>query len=253
MLGLRTLRKWVSFAALVSAFAVVSPGCARPPFTLAVLDRFRLTSTDLQHVQFFTSDTIILRRDLTTQERAMTGNELLVRDGVIQEEVVIPAKTPGVAVRIEYAVNSDPEAEQKVSKDPAFILVSFSREHPERALWFAVKRPFEVVVPLDDKRFELVHLENTADEPGPFVPRFTKGFQVIYAGKPYQLSDAAMWGVHLLYEDTGYARKKIREEPEGWKVNDGAPAPAPQRTLPPATPSSQPVQAAPTATPAPAR
>lgn len=203
--------------ALASALALA--GCGKPAFTLAVRDRYSLGPADLQRLQFFTSGEIVIRREIASQERAQAGNELVVRDGLTVEEVVIPMRTPGVAVRVEGD----------------FLLISFSREQPDRALWFEAKRHGAELMPLEERRYELVHLENAASEPPPFVPRYSKGYQLSYGGHQYQIADKRMWDVHLLYDEYNPDRRRVREQAPGWKISDGVPpeqAPSPPAPAP---------------------
>jgi hypothetical protein len=211
---------------LLGAALVV--GCGKPAFTLAVRDRYSLGPADIQHLQFFTSGEIVLRREIASQERAQAGNELVVRDGLTVEEVVIPMRTAGVALRAEGD----------------YLLISFARQRPDHALWFEAKRHGEEIMPLEERRYELVHLENGPNEPGPFVPRYSKGYQLTYGGHQYQIADKRMWDVHLLYDEYSADRKRVREEPPGWKISDGVP---PEQPPSPPAPPPAPMPAPPSA------
>ncbi len=215
-------------ASLALAGSLCLLGCGKPAFTLAVRDRYSLGPADMQRLQFFTSGEIVLRREIASQERAQAGNELVVRDGLTVEEVVIPLRTPGVALRAEGD----------------YLLISFSRTQPDRALWFEAKRHGAEIMPLEERRYELVHLENAANEPPPFVARYSKGYQLTYGGHQYQIADTRMWEVYLLYDEYSADRKRIREEAPGWKISDGVPpdqppsppAPEPTPTVLPTAP-----------------
>jgi hypothetical protein len=205
--------------------AVGLSGCGKPAFTQGIRLRDNLDVPDIRRIQFYTSGEIVLRREVPVQQRASAGNELVISNGVVVEEIVIPLRTPGVAVRVEGD----------------HILVSFSREHPERALWFSAKKPGEEVIPLEDKTYQLVALDNGLSDAEPqFVPRYSKGFVLRYDGNQYQLADGRMWHVHLLYDEGGFASKRVRREPPGWKLSDGVQAPLPEAPAsspaPPATP-----------------
>jgi hypothetical protein len=214
------VRRAIALAGLLLG-AALAAGCGKPAFTLAVRDRYSLGPADMQRLQFFTSGEIVMRREISSQQRASAGNELVVRDGLTVEEVVIPMRTAGVALRAEGD----------------FLLISFSREQPERALWFEAKRRGEELMPLEERRYELVHLENAASEPPPFEPRYSKGYQLTYGGHQYQIADKKMWDVHLLYEEYTASRRRVREEPPGWKISDGVPPE--QAPSPPAPASSR--------------
>ncbi len=81
----------------------------------------------------------------------------------------------------------------------------------------------------DETPYTLVALENTLDEPGPFAPRYAKGYQLTYGGKKYQIGHERMWDVQLLYKEGNFDHDKLREQPPGWKVTDAPPPPATSR------------------------
>ena len=93
---------------LLSALAVslllsfAASGCASyVDFTQELVDEHKLVSKDLQNLQFYTSNTITLRRELTKGGRQITGShKLLVIAGKQIEEVVIEKHTPGVIVGV---------------------------------------------------------------------------------------------------------------------------------------------------------
>jgi hypothetical protein len=191
------------------ALALVS--CAKPAFTEAVRARFGLAPRDMERIQFFTSRDIVLQREIGDQSKTLSANGLSIREGVRIEEIEIPAHTPGVALRVEGD----------------YMLISFSREHPDRALWFALKRTDDKIVLPDAHDFELVHLENPFVEPGPFKPHWSKGFLVSYAGQKYHVVDGSTWSAHLLYDlDESFAKDKVRQQPPGWRLSDGVPRPS---------------------------
>lgn len=206
-------------AAVVTALAslVLASGCVRPAFTLATRERHDLSSDDLSRIQFYTSGELVLRREVAVQ-RSQTGPQgLVLQQGETIEEVVIPAHTPGVVLRA----------------DGDFLLVGFAPQRPDLSLWFGVKRrPAPAPQPLEDLRYELVHLANGPDDPTPLEPRYHKGFLLSYGGHDYRLADRAMWQVHLLYDEGSQVRQRVRLQPPGWHVSDrpAAPtSPAPDR------------------------
>lgn len=193
---------------------LAASACVKPVFTQAVRDRYGLSASDLQRIQFFTSDDIKLRRDVIVQSRKLSDNGLAVGDDVRIHEVVIPAGTPGVAVRVEGR----------------FVLVSFARQRLDSALWFALEKAEEGAPP-DSRRYRLVELDNGALESGPFEPRWSKGFLVTWRGERYRV--AAGREAHLLYEINEQSdRERVSESPPGWRLKEGAPRPAanPDRT-----------------------
>jgi hypothetical protein len=87
---------------LLGAAASLSSGCASyVDFTQEMVDQHHLVPKDLQALQFYNSDKITLRRELTKGSRAVTGShKLLVIAGKEIEEVVIEKHTPGVIVGV---------------------------------------------------------------------------------------------------------------------------------------------------------
>lgn len=183
-------------------------GCGRPAFTDLVRQRYALEEPDLKRIQFFTSDEIVLRRELDDQEKTVTGNAIAIRGGEKIEEIVIPARTPGVAIRVEGRGN--------------LLLVSFASTHPDRALWFGV-RHLDGDAPTEGRTYELMPLANPPVETGPFLPEYTKGFLVSYGGRRFRVVDGKMWRAHLLYDlEESFDEDKIKEQPPGWRLTDKA-------------------------------
>ncbi len=96
-----------SFARLSSlvaaaAFAVVTSGChGFIDFTHELRDQHSLTRDELKNLQYYTSSTITLRRELESGGKQITGNhKLVVVAGKTIEEVVIDARTPGIALAV---------------------------------------------------------------------------------------------------------------------------------------------------------
>jgi len=209
---------------IVATLAIVLFACAKPAFTEAIRHRYALGPQDVRKMQFYTSDEIVLRREIGDQEKTTADHSLTIRNGVHIEEVVIPAHTPCVALRVEGD----------------FILASFSQQHPERALWFGLKKTDDAS-PLPDARpFELVQLDNLATDTGAFRPDYSKTFLVSYAGQKYRVVDSLMWNTHLLFDmDESFAKERVREEPPGWRLSEGpVPHQAPASSQAPAAAAS---------------
>lgn len=230
------MRGWSAAACALAGLAALAGGCAKPAFTLAARERLALSPHELRRVQFYTSGEIVLRRDATLPRQAPEGRGALVVDEVMTlEEVVIAAGTPCVALRVETD----------------FILCGFRPDSPESALWFSSRRNGEEVLPLDEKRYELTHLENSFFDAEPtFAPRYAKGFLYTWNNASWQLADARMRQVHLLYDEGGFARSKLRERPPGWRVTgpalpepvgaEGASSAAPRGSAAPGAPGPAP-------------
>jgi hypothetical protein len=97
-------------------------GCASyVPFTHELRTEHGLTDEEVKNLQFYVSHDVTLRREVESGGRKVTpGHKLLLISGKQIEEVVIGAKTPGVAVKV----------------GPRAIAVSFQ---PGTALIFAIK------------------------------------------------------------------------------------------------------------------
>ena len=96
-----------SFARLSSlvaaaAIALLGTGCrGLIDFTHELRDQHSLTGAELKNLQYYTSSTITLRRELESGGKQITGNHrLVVVAGKTIEEVVIESKTPGIALAV---------------------------------------------------------------------------------------------------------------------------------------------------------
>jgi hypothetical protein len=85
-----------------AAIALLSTGCRGfIDFTHELRDQHSLTRDELKNLQYYTSSTITLRRELESGGKQITGNhKLLLVAGKTIEEVVIESKTPGIAVAV---------------------------------------------------------------------------------------------------------------------------------------------------------
>ncbi len=85
-----------------AAIALFSTGCRGfIDFTHELRDQHSLTQAELKNLQYYTSSTITLRRELESGGKQITGNhKLLLVAGKTIEEVVIEAKTPGIALAV---------------------------------------------------------------------------------------------------------------------------------------------------------
>jgi len=89
----------VSLAAL--ALSALSGCTSLIPFTHEIRTEHGLTDDEVKNLQFYSSHGITLRREIESGGRKVTpGHKLLLISGKQIEEVVIPAKTPGVAVKV---------------------------------------------------------------------------------------------------------------------------------------------------------
>jgi hypothetical protein len=95
-----TTTRYFLIAALMASSAF-SSGCASlVPFTQEIRSQHNLTDDDLQHLQFYVSNEVTLRREIESRGRIISGGQLEVTSGKLVEEVVIQEHTPGVVVTV---------------------------------------------------------------------------------------------------------------------------------------------------------
>lgn len=214
----RTLRALLLLAAL--------SGCVKAPFTTSVLEHYGLSSADLGRVQFYTSEKIVLAREVTRQAREQRGAELRLHDETETEIVEISEYTPCVVLRAEGD----------------YLLLGFSPNDRSAALWFEAEPADETAG--DERRYLLAALDNGYDEPPPFTPRFAKGFLISWAGNKYHVVSGR--AAYLLYQMSDDERRKTEVSPPGWRLSDRAerrgvlasPPSAAETDSPPAPPLS---------------
>lgn len=90
------------FVSLAAVALSALTGCSSLiPFTHEIRVEHGLTDDEVKNLQFYSSHGITLRREIESGGRKITpGHKLLLISGKQIEEVVIPAKTPGVAVKV---------------------------------------------------------------------------------------------------------------------------------------------------------
>lgn len=190
--------------ALSIAFIVIAAGggCTkRPVLTDSLLERYSLRPSDIQRVQLYTSDEIVLRSEVGDQERSLAGSELRIRGGVREEEIVVPAGTPCVALRV----------------DGNYVLCGFVPNKPELSLWFGLDTKSEPSA--QGRRYILAPIANGPTEPGPLV--VAKGFLVRWGEKKYRVADPRSWGAHLEVDlEESFNKNRVRQEPPGWKLSE---------------------------------
>src|SRR5262245_56225138 len=93
---------WLSWCLSLAGLVVclLATGChSLVPFTHEIRDQNSLKTQDLKNLQFYLSNRVVLRREVSSGGREITGShKLLVISGKTIEEVVIEAGTPGIAV-----------------------------------------------------------------------------------------------------------------------------------------------------------
>lgn len=91
----RTYQLLAGFVILLSISAC-SPTLTS--FTQRMYDQYDWTESELKRIQFYVSDDIVLRRQLTGGKSEIISGEIKVIDGREVEEVIIRRKTPGVLI-----------------------------------------------------------------------------------------------------------------------------------------------------------
>lgn len=177
-------------------------GCVKAPFTTSVLESYGLSPADLARVQFFTSEAIVLEREVSEQARAQHGAELRLQNDTHTEIVQVSERIPCVVLRVEGE----------------YLLLGFSPKDLRASLWFRA-------TPMDDvaeaeHRYVLTALENGSDEADQetFTPRFSKGFLVSWSGHKYHVVSGR--SAYLLYQMPDDERHKVELSAPGWRLSD---------------------------------
>ncbi len=191
------MRLW----AFVVVVASCAAGCVKAPFTTSVLDRYGLSPEDLGSVQFFTSEKIVLEREVSQQARERDGAELRLQDDTHTEVVEVSERTPCVVLRVEGD----------------YLLLGFAPKDVRAALWFEAEPADDTAG--DERRYVLTALENTYDESQEtFSPRFAKGFLISWSGQKYHVVSGRE--AYLLYQIADDQRDRVEVSPPGWRLSD---------------------------------
>ena len=84
----------LTFIALVGLLSSCSPSLNY--YTESMHDDYRLSEAELQSVQFYLSNDIVLYRDLGVNESKIKEGKIKIVDGRKVEEIIFPKETPGV-------------------------------------------------------------------------------------------------------------------------------------------------------------
>lgn len=86
-------------------------------FTQRLYDEYDWTESELKRIQFYVSDDIVLRRQLSGGSSEIISGEIKVVDGREVEEVVIRRKTPGVLLFLpkenRFAISFETEGDDR--------------------------------------------------------------------------------------------------------------------------------------------
>lgn len=66
------------------------------PFTKSMYERYQWTEDELQRIQFYLSDPIVLRRELQGGTKEIINGDVKIIDGKEVEVITIPKGTPGI-------------------------------------------------------------------------------------------------------------------------------------------------------------
>ncbi len=89
--------------AAILAASICLPGCMsyRVPFTQAIRNQYDLKSEDLKNLQYYLSADITLQREFRREEGEVSqSHKLVAKEAGLVEEVVIRARTPGIATEV---------------------------------------------------------------------------------------------------------------------------------------------------------
>jgi len=77
--------------------AIILSSCNNlSPFTKSMYDEYGWTESDLKRIQFYLSDDVVLRRELSSGKKEIINGDVKIIDGKRVEVVTIPQGTPGV-------------------------------------------------------------------------------------------------------------------------------------------------------------
>ena len=109
------------FSAAILAFLLVGCSPNLSPFTERLKKEQGWSEEELSRIQFYLSDDVVLRRQISSGSTEIISGEIKIIDGRRIEEIIIPEGTPGIMVE-------NPKSNR--------IGVSFEGDHDERFLMF---------------------------------------------------------------------------------------------------------------------
>lgn len=109
-----------SFPYLAAMLVLISLSACSPTltsFTQRLYDQYDWTESELKRIQFYVSDPIILRRQLTGGTSEIISGEIKIVDGREVEEVIIRRNTPGVLLFMpkddRFAISFEAEGDDR--------------------------------------------------------------------------------------------------------------------------------------------
>ena len=112
---MKVLKTWIPV--MVMLFLLSSCGPTLRPFTQDLYDDYSWSENDLKKIQFYLSDDIVLRREVSAGASEILQGEIKLIEGRQIEEVVIRRGTPGVFLfspkKERFAVSFDATSDEK--------------------------------------------------------------------------------------------------------------------------------------------
>lgn len=111
-----------TLALLLMLFLLSSCGKNLVPYSGYLMEQHGWGSQDVERIQFYTSNDIVLYRDAVGSQTKIENGSIKIKDGRKVEEIVIKAGTPGIAVwqseDQRYGVSFDTSDEQFLTFGP---------------------------------------------------------------------------------------------------------------------------------------
>jgi len=101
---------------IISLAVICSTSCSSyTPFTQSLYDTNGWTERDLERIQFYVSEDLILQRNFQEGDTRISGGKIQMKDGRRIERVIIPKHTPGVLIDLpssdRFVISFDPESD----------------------------------------------------------------------------------------------------------------------------------------------
>jgi hypothetical protein len=95
------LNFWIKFFVFQATLGVALTSCTvKVPYTSTVQTKYKLTDRDIQKIQFYLSDQIVLYRASNDGQASANNGELVVSSDRQKHEVILRKGTPGVVTQV---------------------------------------------------------------------------------------------------------------------------------------------------------
>lgn len=181
--------------ALWFLLAVLSAsGCATTEFTESYRQMHALGDNDLKRVRFYTSSDLVLQRVSAVRDpSAAEGGVFSAAPSNMVQEIVIPAGTPLVLLKVVRASGQDAPA-------AAYLQLGLAADAPAKSLWFSTLRS------RTSGRYELTPVSQLGADA---LPVLATSPAVRYDGFDYRVRDEGMWKVFLCVRELMQARAQV--------------------------------------------